>query len=128
MPSSRLLFVYNAENGVFNALLDSAHKVFSPATYECSLCKYTHGLTGMLLPWKRFLDSLPQGKEFLHRTEFRQVYPGDDTPLPAIFLIEGEQRRLLLSADGIKAADGTDGLMEKVRERLGTVGEHGLNR
>ena len=33
-----LVFVYNADSGVFNALADAAHKIFSPRTYACNLC------------------------------------------------------------------------------------------
>ena len=30
----RLVFVYNAESGIKNAILDSIHKTFSPSTYQ----------------------------------------------------------------------------------------------
>ncbi len=36
-------FIYNAKNGVANSLFDLAHKIISPDTYECNLCKITHG-------------------------------------------------------------------------------------
>ncbi|MFZ1518712.1 MAG: hypothetical protein WAU11_08050 [Ignavibacteriaceae bacterium] len=36
-------FIYNAKNGVANSLFDLAHKIISPDTYECNLCKLTHG-------------------------------------------------------------------------------------
>ena len=36
-------FIYNANNGVANSLFDLAHKIISPDTYECNLCKITHG-------------------------------------------------------------------------------------
>ncbi len=36
-------FIYNAKNGVVNSLFDLAHKLISPDTYECNLCKITHG-------------------------------------------------------------------------------------
>ena len=37
----RLLFVYNADTGLFNALADSAHKILSPQTYQWVLCEVT---------------------------------------------------------------------------------------
>lgn len=36
-------FIYNAKNGLANSLFDLAHKIISPDTYECNLCKITHG-------------------------------------------------------------------------------------
>lgn len=36
-------FIYNAKTGVANSLFDLAHKIISPDTYQCNLCKLTHG-------------------------------------------------------------------------------------
>jgi hypothetical protein len=36
-------FIYNAKNGLANSIFDLAHKIISPDTYECILCKITHG-------------------------------------------------------------------------------------
>ena len=41
MNPERLILVYNADNGLFNAVTDWSHKFFSPQTYQCSLCRYT---------------------------------------------------------------------------------------
>ena len=101
MTPDRLIFVYNADNGFFNALMDSAHKVFSPATYECSLCKFTYGIAGMLLPWKNFLESLQIPVTFLHRNEFRREQPGNDPALPVMLFEHRGSRELLLSAEEI---------------------------
>ena len=38
-----LLFVYNADTGLFNTVADAAHKILSPSTYSCNLCKVTYG-------------------------------------------------------------------------------------
>ncbi len=42
-----LVFVYNANSGLLNALLDMGHKVVSPRTYPCSLCALTYGSLGL---------------------------------------------------------------------------------
>ena len=52
-----LVFVYNARSGLFNALSDAAHKIFSPGTYQCNLCALTHTALGMRGEWRKFLDS-----------------------------------------------------------------------
>ncbi len=93
------LFVYNADSGLASALFDSAHKLLSPATYECNLCALTHGLTGPKKAWTEFLKSLPEEPDFLHRDEFKEQYPEHaGVALPAIFRIENRKATLL--ADG----------------------------
>lgn len=36
-------FIYNAKTGMANSVFDLAHKIISPETYQCNLCKITHG-------------------------------------------------------------------------------------
>lgn len=36
-------FIYNVHNGLANSIFDLAHKIISPETYQCNLCKITHG-------------------------------------------------------------------------------------
>lgn len=82
----KLLFVYNADAGLANGLLDMAHKILSPRTYPCSLCGITYGATSMRPQWKQFLQSLPVETRFLHRNEFQQQFPGfKNLALPAVF-------------------------------------------
>lgn len=118
MKPDRLIFVYNADDGFFNALNDMAHKVFSPETYQCSLCRYTYGIRGMLLPWKQFIEALPCSTVFLHRNEFRQDFPDKDVPLPVILAETNGRCDTLLSANEIKESDSLDGLITVMRERL----------
>ena len=80
----RLLLVYNADEGFFNALTDSAHKLLAPETYACGLCYYTHGTFGMKRPFKTFLERLPVPVAFYHRAEFRRAYGRTDLDLPAV--------------------------------------------
>ena len=45
------LFVYNADSGPLKALFDFGHKIVSPGTYPCSLCRLTYGPFGMRREW-----------------------------------------------------------------------------
>src|SRR5215204_5573782 len=81
----KIVFVYNADSGVFNLVSDIAHKIFSPATYACNLCAVTHSNFGMRAEWKEYLDSLENSLEFLHADEFKGKYKLENTKLPAIF-------------------------------------------
>lgn len=82
---NQLVFVYNADSGLFNTMADIGHKLFSPATYPCDLCAITHGLLSERAEWRRFIDSLGAPCEFLHRDQFRARFPDVQTLLPAIF-------------------------------------------
>ena len=97
--SSKLVFVYNADSGVFNLMSDVAHKIFSPQTYACNLCAITHSNFGMRKEWKIFLETLKNPPEFLHADEFQKKYDLH-VALPAIFTEENGS--LILKADAGK--------------------------
>ncbi len=70
----KLIFVYNADSGLMNTLLDIGHKALSPQTYQCHLCGLTFGLIGEHKQWKKFREESATEMEFLHRDEFEQKY------------------------------------------------------
>jgi hypothetical protein len=113
-----LVFVYNAESGLFNALTDAAHKALSPETYQCHLCALTYSAFGMRKGWKQFLETLERPAEFLHADEVVKHYGVSNVPLPAIFEKEGERLELLIDADSINSCRTIDDLQRLVKERL----------
>ncbi len=117
----RLVFVYAADSGRWNALLDLAHKTLRPESYECNLCKLTYGPLGMKKEWKRFLDQLPLRTDFLHRDEFARRAPDLAVALPALLLEEGGTRRVLLDGAAIAACPDLPTLEAAVRAALDGV-------
>jgi hypothetical protein len=113
---TRLLFVYNADSGLFNTLADAAHKIVSPDTYQCDLCKITYGWFTERTQWRRFLGELGAECEFLHRDQFLARHPGNETPLPAVFEIVEDEPRECISAARLGTLD-LNGLMEAVEGR-----------
>ena len=113
-----LVFVYNADSGVFNTLSDVAHKIFSPQTYPCNLCALTHSATGMRREWKRFLDGLDRPVEFLHADELQARYGVAGVPLPAIFEWDGENMGVLVGANSISACRTIEDLKGIILSRL----------
>ncbi len=105
-----LVFVYNAKAGVFNALADAAHKVFSPRTYNCKLCALTHSAVSMRKEWRDFLAGLDAPLEFLHSDEMEGRYGVTGVPLPAIFRREGGVLEVLAGAASINACKTMDDL------------------
>jgi hypothetical protein len=70
----KIIFVYNADSGLLNTLLDIGHKIIKPETYTCNLCNLTFGNFTENQKWKEFRESTDIEMEFLHRDEFEEKY------------------------------------------------------
>jgi hypothetical protein len=70
----KLIFIYNADSGLGNMLIDGAHKILSPSTYECSLCDLTFGAFSEKSKWKKFRAESDVDMKFLHKDEFNEQY------------------------------------------------------
>ena len=114
VESPALVFVYNADSGVFNTLADVAHKIFSPDTYACNLCALTHTSFGMRGEWRRFLEGLGRPLEFLHADELKSRYGVEGVALPAVFEKDGASLRVAVSADEINAC----GTLEELKRLI----------
>jgi hypothetical protein len=101
-----LLFVYNADSGLFNTLGDIGHKLFSPSTYPCALCAITHGVLTERAERRAFVESLGVPCEFLHRDQFRNRFPGVAVPLPAVFRLVDGDPRVCAEAAALAACSG----------------------
>ncbi len=113
-PAPFLLFVYNADSGLFNTLADIGHKLFAPDSYPCELCALTHGYLKEKEQWRRFVEGLGIHCEFLHRDQFRNRYPDDSTPLPAVFLVRDGSPRPCLEKAALAACRNLKSLQQQV--------------
>jgi len=113
--TKQLVFVYNADSGMFNTLTDIAHKVFSPQTYECNLCAISHSYLSERSEWKDFISNLGAECEFLHRDEFEKKYQQKEQAYPVIFLKKGDALEVCLNTDVINECDSMDKLKEKIK-------------
>jgi len=111
---SKIIFVYNADSGVFNLMTDIAHKIFSPQTYACNLCAITHSNFGMRKEWKVFLDTLDMPMEFLHADEFKKKYSLEKAELPAIFKEKDGVKKLIVSASEINRCQTLEDLKKLI--------------
>ena len=111
---SKLVFVYNADSGVFNLLTDVAHKIFSPQTYSCNLCAITHSNFGMKNEWKEYLETLDTPLEFLHADEFETKYQFGKVELPAVFKEENGSLILMVNAAAINECNSIDDLKQRL--------------
>lgn len=113
-----LLFVYNADSGIFNTVTDIAHKIFSPQSYECNLCAITYGNFTMRTEWKEFLEMLDAELEFLHRDEFMKKYRLSAVVLPAVFLKSGDELSLWISADDLNSCSSVADLKSLITDKM----------
>ena len=114
----KIVFVYNADSGVFNLVSDIAHKIFSPQTYACNLCAITHSNFGMRKEWKEYLDSLDSPLEFLHADEFKEKYKLEKVNLPAIYAEENGALREVADAGQINQSKNIDDLKTLIDKEL----------
>jgi hypothetical protein len=115
----QLLFVYNADSSIFGLVTDYVHKVVSPATYQCNLCKITYSNLGMKKEWKDFIQALPVKSIFLHRDELIKKYPETEkAALPAIYIVEDKKAQVLVVAKEINQLKSLKDLMKLVEVKL----------
>ncbi len=123
-PPRRLVIVYNANAGIVAGVMDSVHKLVSPATYPCQLCAVTYGLTSMRREWRAFLDELGLETLFHHRPDFRAAFPAAaDWPLPLVAVEQAGALTQLVSAADFAAIPDLPTLIGVVRARLGQLGQ-----
>lgn len=116
-----IIFVYNADSGKANAFLDSLHKIANPDSYNCSLCKLTHGAFSEKREWKQFRKSLDSETIFLHRDEFRKQYAskfGHKFEFPVILLTGENGLELLISSEELKSFENLQDLISCLKGRL----------
>ncbi|TAI46881.1 GTPase [Flagellimonas allohymeniacidonis] len=117
----KLIFVYNANSGARNAILDSMHKVFSPATYDCNLCDITFGVVSENRAWKKFRKEHSADMMFLHKDEFNKQYAskfGYKFTYPLV-LVEGERGlEVFISTDELNQLKTSKELIDLITTRV----------
>jgi hypothetical protein len=116
----KLIFVYNAETGFVNALLGGAHKIISPATYECHLCDLTFGSFTEKRIWKNFRQKSAVPMEFLHKNEFKKQFAskfGHKFTFPIILIETKNGLEVLIKTEELNAMKGPENLIETILGR-----------
>ena len=117
--SVTLVFVYNADSGLFNTVTDIAHKILSPKTYSCQLCALTHGYFSVREEWVGFLQTLEVECEFLHRDELHTKYQLPAQELPAIYLRDATgSLEMFADRTAIEACNDLAALKQMLQEKL----------
>ncbi len=116
-----LLFIYNANSGTLNGLLDTAHKLVSPETYQCELCDLTHGAFTEKKEWLRFRESVKTPMQFLHKDEFLKRYKSKWLPqydFPVVLAVVDSGLEVAISKERLTELQTPEALIKEVQEVL----------
>lgn len=116
----KLIFIYNAHSGAIHALIDSAHKIISPKTYDCQLCNITFGVFSEKEEWKNFRETSDGEMVFLHKDEFLKNYRSKWLPkydFPIILSEEKYGLEIFVTAQELNALKSTSELIAEVKSR-----------
>jgi len=113
-----LVFVYNADSGMFNTLSDIAHKTLSPSTYNCNLCKITHGLLKEKSEWTNFIQHIGVSCEFLHKNEFLNIHKESNNQFPSIYSKDNKNISLIVSQSEINSCNSINDLKILIKNAI----------
>ncbi|MEL7011601.1 MAG: GTPase [Cyanobacteria bacterium J06588_4] len=112
-----LIFVYNADSGFINTLMDIGHKALDPDTYQCNLCSLTFGIVGEHKKWRQFREESSAEMRFLHRDEFEQEYQQEfDYP---VILKSEPQLEVAISRSELEDIPTLENLIKRVNQVSG---------
>tara|TARA_R110002167_G_scaffold36686_10_gene115884 strand:+ start:1145 stop:1531 length:387 start_codon:yes stop_codon:yes gene_type:complete len=116
-----LIFIYNADSGLRNMILDGAHKIFSPETYTCSLCGITYGAFAENKRWKKFREEHKSIMKFLHKDEFNKQYAskfGHRFSFPIVLITGKNGFEVLIKTEELDALEDVGALIGLIEKRI----------
>ena len=112
-----LIFIYNAKSGVVNELIDFAHKIVSPETYDCNLCAISYGAFSMKKKWSTYIETLPFKSTFTYKDKFsKDGY--NNIKFPSVFIRSNENLDEIISATEIDEIKNLDQLIGLLHQKL----------
>ena len=116
----KLIFIYDANSGKHNALLDTMHKIVSPNTYNCNLCDITFGLFTENKTWRKFRETSKVEMVFLHKDEYLKKYKSkfnNKFTFPIVLAEHLESLSVFINTDELNKLKNHEGLMKEIRKR-----------
>ena len=115
--TKKLIFIYNAESWLWNAISDSIHKFVSPDTYPCKLCDITHGYFREKKERHNFLQNITVPVEFYHKDEIKE-FQYTIPSLPCVLYIQNDLIVWKISGDDRKDLHTVDDLIQTLRKKI----------
>ena len=114
-----LIFVYKANSDPISVSLDFIHKIASPQTYSCNLCKITYGNFAMKDKWRSYIDSIDFPVIFLYEDNINnEPEIIKDSPKPSAFIKRNGTVIEFLNKEDINACDNLDELIKLIEHKL----------
>lgn len=116
----KLIFVYNADSGLRNLIIDGAHKILSPRTYDCKLCEITFDAFSENKVWKRFRTEVDLEMEFLHKDEFKKRYAskfGHKFTYPIVLSESLYELDVWINTEELNGLKNASALIQLIQER-----------
>ncbi|MDY8136480.1 GTPase [Aquimarina sp. 2201CG5-10] len=119
-----LVFVYNAKSGFWNKSIDIAHKIISPSTYSCSLCRLTHGNFSEKKAWKDFRKNTLQDVVFIYKDEYLNKYSryfNEKEELEYPFILQHQKNNeyeVLVTSKELSELSSIDQLILMLRKKI----------
>ncbi len=110
----KLIFVYNAKNGIFNSSVDFFHKLLSPKTHPCTLRRLTNGTKKEKEVWTSFLNESQHKIELHYIDDFEERYRTSYN-YPVIVKEEDDHLRVLFTKEDLDKFKTTESLIEAIR-------------
>ena len=98
--------------------LDFAHKIISPNTYQCNLCSLTYGNFGIKKEWQDFLNTIQMETKFMYANQYQQLFPNQNQTFPAIFLVQNNQWKSLISPKDFEDLQTLQQLIQLLKSKL----------
>ena len=117
----KIIFIYNANSGMRNAVMDTVHKVLSPDTYDCNLCSITFGMFTENVNWKEFRTNAGVDMDFLHKDEFEKEYAskyGHKFTYPIVLAAAAGELEVMIGTEELNALEDVNSLISLVESRL----------
>lgn len=111
--SKKIIFIYNSQSGLNNAMIDFFHKIISPKSYECNLCALTYNNIGKKKKWIKYLKSINRKIFFLYKDHLKELDLPENTKLPAVF---NEKNQLLINSNQINECKNLEELINLVKQ------------
>ncbi len=113
-----MIFVYNANSGRVNALLDAGHKLLSPSTYPCSLCALTHNTFTENKIWNTFRNESDIDMMFYHKDEFESHFPNANIVYPIVLKLENKLLSTVLNNEALDKISNIEHLISRLKAIL----------
>ena len=114
----KIIFIYNASDDLLSVSFDFIHKIASPSTYQCSLCKVTYGNFRMHQEWKNYITSVPFEIEFLYKNNYLDYHENlMAEEFPVAYKYDGNSYEVFISKNEFDLCDNLDDLINLMNRK-----------